>query len=165
MGLSIMKVGAPRCSIVHQHTHINMALQDTKQDLTLADIDHVEGKDRGTVEHDEFVGQFAEQEAHEETPWQALKSHPWSSVWVLYGIGIIIACSFDNNAGGNVISIPRFRQDYGSPFDGNYRMCFQRSGNRLIRVDPLRRPSLERLEVAVSFTILPEPAPLAALWG
>jgi hypothetical protein len=99
---------------------MTMALQDTKQDLTLADIDHVEGKDLGTVEHDEFVGQFAEQEAHEETPWQALKSHPWSSVWVVYGIGIIIACSFDNNAGGNVISIPRFRQDYGSPFDGNY---------------------------------------------
>ena len=95
-------------------------MADTKKDL--ADIDHLEktGRELDSNDHVEFVGQLAEQEAHEETALQALRNHPWSSVWVVYGIAIIIACSFDNNAGGNVISIPRFRQDYGSPFDGNY---------------------------------------------
>jgi hypothetical protein len=94
-------------------------MEDKKQEIQyLEEIGHKEPLDGSEVT--EAVGHLAQQEAHDETPWEAVKRGPFTTLWVLYGIGIIICCSFDNNAGGNVLGIPRFRQDYGNEFEGNY---------------------------------------------
>jgi len=41
-------------------------------------------------------------------------------VWLVFAIFVILITSFDNQVGGTVIGIPKFRQDYGSPFKGDY---------------------------------------------
>jgi SP family general alpha glucoside:H+ symporter-like MFS transporter len=66
------------------------------------------------------VGHLANQEDHDETPMQALRRHPWTCVWVVYGIWVLLCCSFDNSAAGSVVGIPRFRQDYGYAYEGDY---------------------------------------------
>ncbi|KAI5270839.1 MFS hexose transporter [Aureobasidium subglaciale] len=55
-----------------------------------------------------------------QTPVQALKDHPRELLWCLYTIFVLVLSSFDNQAGGVVLSIPQFRKDFGSPYNGNY---------------------------------------------
>lgn len=66
------------------------------------------------------AGHLANQEDHEETVRQALTRHPWAVLWCVYAIWVVVISSFDNQVGGVVISIPEFRKDFGSPFDGDY---------------------------------------------
>ncbi|KAH6986603.1 MFS hexose transporter [Ilyonectria destructans] len=66
------------------------------------------------------TGHLTNQEDHEETVRQAVARHPWTAVWCLYCVWIFLVAAFDNQAGGFVLSIPQFRKDFGSPFEGNY---------------------------------------------
>jgi SP family general alpha glucoside:H+ symporter-like MFS transporter len=94
-------------------------MDENKDDIQY--LESAPSKDRlGGNDHTEAIGHLAQQEAHDETPWQAVKNHPWATAWVIYGIAVVTCCSFDNNAGGNVLSIPKFREDYGSPFAGSF---------------------------------------------
>jgi SP family general alpha glucoside:H+ symporter-like MFS transporter len=58
----------------------------------------------------EEVARVANQDEHDETPWQAIKAHPWTLVWSIYAIWILILNSFENQAGGSILGIPQFRQ-------------------------------------------------------
>ncbi|KAL4962572.1 general substrate transporter [Aspergillus stella-maris] len=81
-----------------------------------------------SVQHDENatsdavanVGLLVNQEQHDETVLHALIHRPWTTLWIAYAIFVMLITSFDNGAGSTVISIPRFRQDYGSPYAGNF---------------------------------------------
>lgn len=66
------------------------------------------------------LAHLANQEAHDETVLVALKKHPWTVAWCVYGIWILLLCAFDNTTGGSVVSIPWFRHDYGYAFEGDY---------------------------------------------
>lgn len=68
----------------------------------------------------EEAAHLADREAHEETISQALRNHPWNLVWIGYGIWIIVCCSFDSNAGNTVLGIPKFREDYGYAYAGDF---------------------------------------------
>ncbi|RSH80154.1 hypothetical protein EHS25_007259 [Saitozyma podzolica] len=87
------------------------------QDTNKIDVEMMEDKRHLDVA---AVGHLANQEAHDETPMQALRRHPWTCVWVVYGIWVLLCCSFDNSAAGSVVGIPRFRQDYGYAYEGDY---------------------------------------------
>lgn len=54
------------------------------------------------------------------TPVRAVQRHPRELLWCVYAIFVLVLGSFDNQAGGVVLSIPQFRKDFGSPFAGNY---------------------------------------------
>jgi SP family general alpha glucoside:H+ symporter-like MFS transporter len=55
-----------------------------------------------------------------QTPFQAIKYHPRELLWCLYALFVLVLSSFDNQAGGVVLSIPQFRKDFGSPYNGDY---------------------------------------------
>ncbi|KAL4806577.1 general substrate transporter [Aspergillus unguis] len=69
---------------------------------------------------DQRLGYLADSEDHELGKWDSLKKHPWIFAWCLYAVWCILLVSFENQASGNVTSIPQFRQDFGSYYDNNY---------------------------------------------
>jgi len=79
-----------------------------------------------TGEHVEDVhqmgksGQYANQIEHEETALGALRGHPWANLWIVYAIWVLVACSFDSNASSSILGIPKFREDFGSPYGGTF---------------------------------------------
>ena len=86
-------------------------------------------KDIATVTHDEQshdigidaqIGHLANQEDHEMTRWEAIKSNPWVFGWCLFAVWTTLLVSFENQASGIVIGIPQFRQDFGTYYKGQY---------------------------------------------
>ncbi|KAF0318188.1 MFS hexose transporter [Colletotrichum asianum] len=71
-------------------------------------------------EHVEEIGHAATAEDHVETPLQAIKNQPWAFLWCVYAIYVLILTSFDNQAGGSILSIPEFRKDFGNEFNSDY---------------------------------------------
>ncbi|KAL2852235.1 general substrate transporter [Aspergillus pseudodeflectus] len=76
--------------------------------------------DHSLKDHVEDIGYLVNQELHEETVWQAFSRYPKRSFWLIYAVWVLVISGFDNSASSTVISIPRFRMDYGSAYDGNY---------------------------------------------
>ena len=66
--------------------------------------------DADLVESVEQSGRLANQEEHQQTPVKAVRENPWVMLWCLYAIWMLVLNSFENQAGGAVLGIPRFRQ-------------------------------------------------------
>lgn len=79
-----------------------------------ASVDMVEQTD------DQQLGYLADSEDHDLTKWESLKKYPLTFFWCIYAVWCILLVSFENQAAGTVISIPQFRQDFGSFFGGDY---------------------------------------------
>lgn len=75
---------------------------------------------RASIVHDPDAGHLMNQEDHEKSKWQAIKSQPWAFAWCLFGVWLSLLVSFENQAAGIVIGIPQFRKDFGSFYEGNY---------------------------------------------
>lgn len=43
-----------------------------------------------------------------------------SCLWCLYAVWCVLLVSFENQASGNILGIPRFREDFGTAFEGGY---------------------------------------------
>lgn len=85
----------------------------------------VNDKSENNARHHEDVleqhsARLAGQEDREATKWQAIKRNPWAFAWCLYSVWTVLLVSYENQASGIVISIPEFRKDFGSPFNGNF---------------------------------------------
>ncbi|PSN69430.1 general substrate transporter [Corynespora cassiicola Philippines] len=52
--------------------------------------------------------------------WQSIKKFPMAVAWCCYMLFICIMWGYDGLAGSIVLSIPRFRQDYGYLYNGQY---------------------------------------------
>lgn len=164
MGLSIMNVGAPRCSIIHQPRSTRTSTWRYR-------------KPSKTSPSPISTTSKAKTWARSNTTSLSVNSPNKKRTKRRLGKRSRVTLGpRSGSCTGSVSSSPArsttMPVEMSSPSRGSVKtmgrrsmaiMCFPRSGNRLIRVDPLRRPSSERLEVAVSFTVLPEPAPLAAL--
>jgi SP family general alpha glucoside:H+ symporter-like MFS transporter len=77
------------------------------------------------VSHDENptssdLAHIANQEDHEITKWAAIKQNPKAFGWCLFAVWTTLLVSFENQASGIVISIPAFRKDFGSFYEGDY---------------------------------------------
>lgn len=72
------------------------------------------------VENIEHTARIANQEDHDTTALQAIRRHPRILAWCIYAIWMLVLYSFDNQAGGSVLSIPAFRKDFGNAYDGGY---------------------------------------------
>ncbi|RDW76922.1 hypothetical protein BP6252_04975 [Coleophoma cylindrospora] len=68
----------------------------------------------------EETGHLANESDHQLTALQALKAHPWATVWATYAIWVIISASFEGQASGIILGIPEFRKDFGYLFGDQY---------------------------------------------
>lgn len=76
--------------------------------------EHYEGPSDGELAH------LANQKEHTLGKLQCVKQYPLSCFWAVYAVWCIMLCSFENQAAGNIIGIPEFRKDFGSPYNGDY---------------------------------------------
>ncbi|KAL4798108.1 general substrate transporter [Aspergillus venezuelensis] len=74
--------------------------------------------DEGTEQH--LAAHIVNQQDHEKSKWQAIRDQPWAFFWCIFAIWTILLVSFENQASGIVVSIPQFRKDFGSFFEGDY---------------------------------------------
>jgi hypothetical protein len=56
----------------------------------------------------------------EDSVAQAFRTHGRVLIWCVYAIWVMVASSFTSTVGNSVLSIPRFRKDFGRPFDSNF---------------------------------------------
>jgi hypothetical protein len=66
------------------------------------------------------LAHIANHDEHELGIWKSLIRYPWASAWCVYAAWCIILLSFDVQASGSVVGIPRFRQDFGYEFEGGF---------------------------------------------
>ncbi|KAI1503621.1 general substrate transporter [Biscogniauxia marginata] len=66
------------------------------------------------------LAQLANLEDHELGKLASIRRYPIACFWCLYAVWCILLVSFENQAAGTVIGIPRFRQDFGSEYEGGY---------------------------------------------
>ncbi|GKT51167.1 maltose permease MAL31 [Colletotrichum spaethianum] len=85
----------------------------------------VEKKDNAThLEHpQEAQAQLAtlgNQEEHEVGKIESFRKYPKASFWCIYAVWCVLVLSFENQAGGSILSIPEFRKDFGHLYEGDY---------------------------------------------
>jgi MFS family permease len=61
-----------------------------------------------------------EHRQHSLTRWEAIKENKLPLAWCMYCFFLCVTWGFDGLAGGVVVSIAEFREDYGTAFDGDY---------------------------------------------
>ena len=66
------------------------------------------------------LAHLGNQEEHELSKFESIKRFPQSCFWCLFAVWCVLVVSFDNQAAGSILSIPEFRKDFGTYFDGNY---------------------------------------------
>ncbi|EPE05952.1 maltose permease mal31 [Ophiostoma piceae UAMH 11346] len=66
------------------------------------------------------LGLIAESEEHGMSPIQAIRQRPQVFLWAVFAAMNCLLVSFENQAGGMVLSIPQFRKDFGYEFEGSY---------------------------------------------
>lgn len=66
------------------------------------------------------IGHLANQEDHEISRMQAIRSNPRAFAWCLFAVWTTLLVSFEMQASGIVIGIPQFRKDFGTYYNGNY---------------------------------------------
>lgn len=76
--------------------------------------------DGWTENVEETLGHVALQEEHELTVLQAIRRYPKVFLWCLFAQFATLLVSFENQAAGNVLSIPKFREDFGHYYEGSY---------------------------------------------
>ncbi|KAH7155180.1 general substrate transporter [Dactylonectria estremocensis] len=77
----------------------------------------------GAEHHDSVdndLAHLANQEEHELGKIASMKKYPLACAWSLFAVWCVLLVSFENQAAGNIISIPKFREDFGELADGSY---------------------------------------------
>lgn len=69
---------------------------------------------------DNDLAHLANQQEHDMTKLESIKKYPLACVWCLFAVWCMLLVSFENQAAGNIISIPKFREDFGEKVDGTY---------------------------------------------
>lgn len=62
------------------------------------------------------LGHLASAEDHEVGKLASFRKYPWACAWSIYAVWVVLLVSFENQAAGNVISIPQFRKDFGNAY-------------------------------------------------
>ncbi|KAJ3523270.1 hypothetical protein NM208_g12517 [Fusarium decemcellulare] len=81
-------------------------------------------EDSQGVEHihnaSDDLNRLANQQEHQLGPIAAIRKRPLATAWAFFAVVSCLLVSFENQASGMVLSIPRFRQDFGHEFEGSY---------------------------------------------
>lgn len=77
--------------------------------------------DAGHVEQpSEQLARLGNQDDHDLGKIASLRRYPWACFWCVYAVWCVLLVSFENQASGNILGIPRFREDFGSYYEGGY---------------------------------------------
>jgi hypothetical protein len=92
-------------------------------------VDHEKGL--GHIEDPALEAQgelatIANLEEHEVGKLASLRQYPIACLWCIYTVWCVLLVSFENQAAGNVISIPEFRKDFGYLYDGEWTLPVSR---------------------------------------
>lgn len=83
--------------------------------------EHAEERLEATPAADDDLARLGNQEEHEYGKRESLRRYPKACAWILFAVWYVLLVSFENQASGNIIGIPRFRQDFGYLHtDGRY---------------------------------------------
>ncbi|RDW73244.1 hypothetical protein BP6252_07151 [Coleophoma cylindrospora] len=77
-------------------------------------VSHHEHGDKVNAAH------LANEEEKALSKWATIKQNPYAFGWAVYAVWTTLLVSFENNASGTVISIPQFRKDFGTFYQGSY---------------------------------------------
>ncbi|KAH0420497.1 hypothetical protein CcaCcLH18_13989 [Colletotrichum camelliae] len=85
---------------------------DTEKNNT----DHLEHPNEARAQ----LANLGNAEEHELGKLESLRKYPKASFWCVYAVWCVLVLSFENQAGGSILSIPEFRKDFGHFYDGDY---------------------------------------------
>jgi hypothetical protein len=66
------------------------------------------------------LAQVANQDEHDLGKIESIRKFPLAFIWSCYAVWCVLLVSFENQAAGNIIGVPKFRQDFGHPYNGDY---------------------------------------------
>ncbi|WYZ35893.1 hypothetical protein EsH8_X_000540 [Colletotrichum jinshuiense] len=66
------------------------------------------------------LANLGNQEEHDLGKWESFRKYPKASFWCVYAVWCVLVLSFENQAGGSILSIPEFRKDFGHFYGGDY---------------------------------------------
>ncbi|GJC88033.1 general alpha-glucoside permease [Colletotrichum liriopes] len=66
------------------------------------------------------LANLGNQEEHDLGKWESFRKYPKASFWCIYAVWCVLVLSFENQAGGSILSIPEFRKDFGHLYEGDY---------------------------------------------
>ncbi|KAL5591069.1 hypothetical protein FOBRF1_014626 [Fusarium oxysporum] len=70
---------------------------------------------------DDHLARLGNQDEHELGKLESLRRYPKACAWFIFAVWYVLLVSFENQASGNVLGIPRFREDFGYlQDDGTY---------------------------------------------
>lgn len=72
------------------------------------------------VDHDTAVGHLVNQEDHEMTIKQAITTQTSAVCWCLFSVWMLLLAAYDQNAPALYLAIPKFREDFGVLYEGQY---------------------------------------------
>lgn len=99
---------------------VDTAIRDAQEAATCRDSPSSTGLEVVHQEYKETSTHDIDQRDHRETISQAIRRRPKVFLWILYALWVLTASSYDSQAGGVVVGIPRFRKDFGHRFEGGY---------------------------------------------
>lgn len=77
----------------------------------------------GFSEEDRQLAHLGNQEEHELGKRESFRRYPKACLWALFAGWYVLVVSFENQASGNILGIPRFREDFGYLYNGKWTLC------------------------------------------
>ncbi|KAK9427992.1 general substrate transporter [Lipomyces doorenjongii] len=71
---------------------------------------------------DAQLAHLVNQEDHELSKWRAIKQNFLAFGWCIFAVWTVLLVSFENQASGNIVGIPRFREDFGFYYNGEWTL-------------------------------------------
>lgn len=104
-----------RNGVSPQHNLTIMAKSDIEPQ-----VDQIDNIDTHAQDLNEVHGRAIQQQEHNRTYWQTLRQDPKLLFWIGVMLWILVVRGFENQASGTLISITRFKQQFGELQDGEY---------------------------------------------
>ncbi|KPM45283.1 hypothetical protein AK830_g1277 [Neonectria ditissima] len=69
---------------------------------------------------DDHLARLGNQQEHDMGKLESFRRYPRACAWIIFAVWYVLLVSFENQASGNILGIPRFREDFGYLHDGTY---------------------------------------------
>lgn len=66
------------------------------------------------------LARLANQDEHDIGKRESFRRFPKSCLWCLYAVFLVLLGSFENQAAGVILGIPKFREDFGHHFNDEH---------------------------------------------
>lgn len=73
-------------------------------------------------EYAEHTARIGNQQEHQVGKLESLRRYPTACAWALFAVWYVLLVSFENQASGSILSIPKFREDFGYLYNGSWTL-------------------------------------------